>query len=87
MPRCDTEAMTAHLQEFSRQVAADAHAVLLVDQAGRHMSSRLAIPDNITLMPLPPRAPELNQVENVWQFMRDNWLSNRVSGSYELYFC
>jgi hypothetical protein len=25
----------------------------------------------------PSRSPELNPVENVWQFMRDNWLSNR----------
>ena len=83
MPRCDTEAMTAHLQEISRQVAAGAHAVLLVDQAGWHMSSKLAIPGNITLMPLPPRAPELNPVENIWQFMRENWLSNRVFGSYD----
>ena len=38
---------------------------------------------NITLLPLPPRSPELNPVENIWQFVRDNWLSNRVFGSYE----
>jgi hypothetical protein len=24
------------------------------------------------------RAPELNPVENVWQYLRANWLSNRV---------
>ena len=36
-----------------------------------------------TLMPLPPRCPELNPVENVWQFMRDNWLSNRIFQSYD----
>ena len=47
------------------------------------MSSRLAVPDNITLLPLPPRSPELNPVENIWQFIRDNWLSNRVFRSYE----
>ncbi len=29
------------------------------------MSPKLTIPDNITLMPLPPRAPELNPVENI----------------------
>jgi len=34
-------------------------------------------------MPLPAKCPELNPVENVWQFMRDNWLSNRVFTSYE----
>lgn len=38
---------------------------------------------NITLLPLPPRCPELNPVENVWQFMRDNWLSNRIFSSYD----
>ena len=40
-------------------------------------------PDNITVLALPPRSPELNPVENVWQFMRDNWLSNRIFKSYE----
>ena len=83
MPRCDTEAMAAHLQEIALHVAADAHAVLLVDQAGWHMSAKLKVPDNITLLPLPARAPELNPVENIWQFMRDNWLSNRVFASYD----
>ena len=38
---------------------------------------------NITLVPLPPKCPELNPVENVWQFIRDNWLSNLVFKSYE----
>ena len=83
MPWCDTPAMAAHLAEISATVDAGAHAVLMLDQAGWHMSSKLAVPDNITLLPLPPRSPELNPVENVWQFMRDNWLSNRVFQSYE----
>ncbi|MEM7566485.1 MAG: transposase, partial [Pseudomonadota bacterium] len=43
-----------------------------------HMSPKLDVPENITLLSLPPRSPELNPVENVWQFIRDNWLSNRV---------
>ncbi|WP_445326837.1 transposase [Sphingobium sp. AN558] len=34
-------------------------------------------------MRLPPRRPELNPVENLWQFMRDNWLSNRIFKSYD----
>ena len=46
------------------------------------MSRRLVVPENITLVPLPAKAPELNLVENVWQFMRENWLSNRVFTSY-----
>ena len=83
MPRCDTEAMELHLREISRAVEPGAHAVVILDQAGWHMSMRLAVPDNITLLPLPPRSPELNPVENIWQFMRDNWLSNRVFQTYD----
>ena len=55
----------------------------LLDQAGWHLSGRLVVPTNITLVPLPPKCPELNPVENVWQFMRDNWLSNRAFASYD----
>ena len=42
------------------------------------MSASLAIPANITLLPLPSRAPELNPVENGWQHPGQNWLSNWV---------
>ena len=82
LPRCTSEAMNLHLEEISQAVAPGAHAVLLLDQAGWHQSRRLVVPSNITLMPLPAKAPELNPVENVWQFMRENWLSNRIFTSY-----
>ena len=82
LPRCNTQAMNLHLAEISTAVAPGAHAVLLLDQAGWHGSHDLQVPENITLLPLPPRSPELNPVENVWQFMRQNWLSNRVFASY-----
>jgi transposase len=75
--------MQWHLDEISSQVAPGAHAVVMLDQAGWHMSKNLIVPDNMTLLPLPPRAPELNPVENIWQFIRDNWLSNRVFKSYD----
>ena len=67
--------MQWHLDEISALVTPGAHAVLIIDRAGWHTTGRLEIPSNITLMFLPPRAPELNPVENIWQFMRDNWLS------------
>ena len=75
--------MNAHFQEISRTVARRVHAVLMLDGAGWHVSSDLIVPANITPLPLPPRAPELNPVENVWPFLRDNWLANRVFTSYE----
>ncbi|WP_432444831.1 IS630 family transposase [Rhizobium leguminosarum] len=83
MPWCDTLAMNEHLLEISGEVDPGAHAVLILDQAGWHSSAKLIVPENITLLFLPPRSPELNPVENVWQFMRDNWLSNRVFTSYD----
>ncbi|BBK33455.1 hypothetical protein STHU_40890 [Allostella humosa] len=53
-----------------------------MDQAGWHLSDRPVVPANITIVPLPAKSPELNPVENVWQFMRDNKLSNRVFPPY-----
>lgn len=82
LPWCDTDAMTLRLQAVSAKVEAGAHAVLLVDRAGWHLTPKLRVPGNISLIPLPPRAPELNPTENVWQFMRNNWLSSRVFKSY-----
>jgi len=83
LPYADTEAMQLHLDEISRTVARGAQAVLLLDRAGWHTTGQLIVPKNLTLIFLPSRAPELNPVENVWQFLRANWLSNRVFESYE----
>ncbi len=83
MPYADTHAMNEHLSLISAEIDKGAHAVILLDQAGWHTTPKLIVPANITLMELPPRAPELNPVENLWQFMRDNWLSSRVFTSYD----
>ena len=47
------------------------------------MTDALVIPEHISIIPLPAKCPELNTVENIWQFMRNNWLSNRVFVSYD----
>jgi hypothetical protein len=75
---CSSAVASRHLAEIASQSAPGAHAALLVDQAGWHLSGALNIPANITIVPLPAKCPELNPQENVWRFMRDNWLSNRV---------
>ncbi len=82
LPSCNTAAMALHLEEIATAVAPGAHAVLVLDQAGWHVSSKLPVPSNITLLPLPAKSPKLNPVENIWQFSRDNGLSNRVFKSY-----
>lgn len=78
LPFCNTETMTLHVAEISIAVARGAHAVVLMDQAGWHMTAKLTVPKNISIIALTAKCPELNPVENIWQFMRDNWLSNRV---------
>ena len=83
MPAANAEAMNEHLREISTQVLPGAHAVLLCDGAGWHQQGgRLVVPDNITLLPLPPYSPELNPMENVWEYLRANKLCNLVWGSY-----
>ena len=51
--------------------------------AGWHTSGELKPPKNLSLIFLPSRAPELNPAENIWQFLRQNHLSNRVFETYE----
>jgi len=61
--------MQFHLDEITTKAAPGAHAILILDQAGWHGAKELRIPANISLLPLPPRSPELNSQENIWQFM------------------
>jgi transposase len=77
LPYADTNAMQLRLDEISRHVAPGAQAVLLMDRAGWHTTANLGMPDNITPIFLPSRAPELNPVENIWQYLRANLLSLR----------
>src|SRR5262249_47878031 len=57
LPACNCEAMQLHLNEIATKVVLGAHAIILLDQAGWHGAKALVIPNNISLVPLPPRAP------------------------------
>ena len=83
LPCANAEAMNLHLDEISRQVAVGAHALLILDGAGYHLKAALQIPENITLLHLPPYSPELNPVENIWEYLRANKLANTVFETYE----
>src|SRR6266481_4426691 len=83
LPACNTEAMQLHLDEIATKITPGAHSILLLDQAGWHGAKALQVPNNISLLQLPPCAPELNGQENIWQFMRQNWLSNRIFKSFD----
>ena len=83
LPYVNAEAMGLHLEEIAKAVAPGAHALLIVDGAGWHCAKALDVPDNITLLKLPPYAPELNPMENVWAYLRANKLAISVFDSYE----
>src|SRR3954452_22045682 len=55
--------------EIARNLAPKAHAVLGLDQAGWYTTEKLRLPDNFSWLPLPPKSPELNPIENAWQFL------------------
>jgi len=77
--RVNTEAMTLMLAELSQAVGETAHAAVLINGAGWHVTNDLEIPTNITLVPLPPYSPGLNAIERLGRHMRDTLLSNRLS--------
>ncbi len=78
LPEVSTETMSLFLKRFSAERQADEHAVMVLDQAGWHGARALQIPGNVTLVPLPPHAPELNPVERVWLYLRERFPSHRL---------
>jgi transposase len=83
LPEVSTAAMQVFLDHLAAAVAPDAHVALVLDGAGWHAARGLAVPANVTLIPLPPYAPELNPVERVWLFLRERFLSHRVLDGYD----
>ncbi len=59
------------------------HVIMIWDQAGFHTSKNVQLPDNVTLIPLPPYSPQLNPIEKLWQYLRKHYWSNRVYADYD----
>ena len=83
LPYINTEAMGLHLNEISKAIAPGGYALLIVDGASWHGAKDLNVPDNMSLIKLPPYSPELNPMENVWAYLRANKLAITVFDSYE----
>jgi transposase len=78
LPDANAGTMDLFLAEFANTLPETAHVALVVDQAGWHDVKALHVPDNITLIPLPPYSPELNPVERIWLYLRERFLSFRL---------
>ena len=82
-PMINTEMVNAFFEQFVAEVDRDVHVVMVWDQAGFHTAKNLKIPENVTIVPLPPYSPELNPVENLWHYLRSHYWSNRSYGDYD----
>ena len=85
-PTVNTGYMNHHLRFINEQLEPDAHVILVMDRAGWHLAKALQVPDNISLLFLPPYSPELNPVERLWAYLKSHYLSNRVYKDYEHLF-
>jgi len=82
-PRVDTGIMNVFLSMLSEELGPRDHAVLIMDQAGWHKARALRVPENITILYLPPYSPELNPIERLWAYLRSHYLANRAYRDYE----
>jgi transposase len=83
MPELNTAVVNLFLEQFSRELPAGVHAVLIWDGAGFHTGAELVVPSNVSLIQLPPYSPELNPVENLWHYLRAHHWSNRPYRDYD----
>ena len=81
-PRADTSIMNLFLERFAAALPTDVQAIMILDNAGWHHSKELLVPPNVTLIYLPPRAPELNPIERLWLWLKSHYWSNRAYVDY-----
>jgi transposase len=85
-PSLNAKVINLFLTQMSRELEPDVHAVLVWDGAGFHTAGEVKVPDNITLLKLPPYSPELNPIENLWHYLRSHHWSNRFYRDYDELF-
>lgn len=82
-PVSNMEAMTEHLKLISQATPVGKHSVVIMDQASWHQTKLSEAFSNITIIHIPPYSPELNPIEQVWSWMRQNELANRCFKNYD----
>lgn len=82
-PQLNTAIINKFLEQFSATIPDGEHAVMVWDGAGFHTAKALWVPDNVTLVQLPPYSPELNPIENLWHYLKSHFWSNRAYADYQ----
>jgi len=82
-PYINVAIINIFLEQLAGEIPHDVHVVVVWDQAGFHTGNALKVPENITIVPLPPYSPERNPMENLWHYLRSHYWSNRVFDDYD----
>jgi transposase len=82
-PQLNTKVVNTFLELFSQAIPENEHAVMVWDGAGFHTSGSLTVPENVSLVKLPPYSPELNPIENLWHYLKSHFWSNRAYDDYD----
>lgn len=78
-PALNGRVVQSFLDQLSATIPAGTHVVMVWDGAGYHSACKALVPPaNMTLVTLPPYAPELNPVERLWLYLRQHHWSNRT---------
>ena len=83
LPRANAVSTQVFLNCLSQEITEQAHGVIIMDRATWHTTKKLEIPNNMTIIYLPPYCPELNSIEQIWNFLRKNYLSNQIFGTWD----
>ena len=73
-----TASMNEHLAAISAAAAPGVHGVIALDGAGWHRANDLVVPDNLTLVHLPPYSPERNPMAQIIPLLKSNRFANRM---------
>ena len=82
LPKTNAAAMQIFLDELSKKFISN-RIILLADQASWHKSQEIKMPSNIRMLYIPPRSPELNPTEHLWEYLRENHFHNREFSSLD----
>jgi transposase len=83
VPFSNKEGMNLHMEQISKATPSGRHRVVIMDGAGWHTESIVEKFDNLSIIKLPPYLPELNPIEQVWQWLRQNELANKCFKDYD----
>lgn len=82
MPYCNTKCMQVFLNKLSEEYPEDI-IIMVCDGAAWHKSKALMIPNNMTILCIPPYTPEMNPIEQIWCELRTQGFKNEVFSTLE----